>query len=289
MNETQVAATNVGAEAQVEAGQTQETQQGAQAAPAATAADRKPASAHFSALAKKERLLVQEKQKIAQEKAEMQKQLEEVKKFNETRQKAKSNPLQILESLGLTYEDITNYVLNGNKPGPDALISEVDQKFENFRREQEEKEQKKLAADKEAADAQMAEVVAEFKQGVMDFLDDKKEQYELINLYGGQELVFTTIEKHFEDTQKIMSKEEAAQLVEEYLEGEFERATKESKKIQSKFGIKQQDQGQKAESATGGQASKTLSNNLASSAAPSLLPAKTEEDRIKRALAALGS
>ena len=244
---------------------------------------RKPASAAFSTLAKKERMLVQQQQKLMAEKAELEKLRQDIEAYKGVKSKAKMDPIKFLEESGLSYEELTQFVINGGKPGPDAYVSEVKSELEKFKEEVAGKEAARLQAEKEALEAQNAQIIADFKDSVMGFLSDNKEKYELIDLYNAQDLVFSTIEQHFETTQKIMTKEEAAQLTEEYLEKEVIKASQ-TKKLQSKLAPTPAPQEQKGFST---QQTKTLSNDLISSAVPSTLSPKTESDRLKRALAAL--
>src|SRR5687767_14150950 len=95
-------------------------------------------SKKFAALAKRERLL---RQKEEQAKA----QWDAVQRFEQARKQAKSNPLGFLEEAGLSYQEITDYLLNDSKPSPDAQIQALREQIEQERRERQEAEERKKA------------------------------------------------------------------------------------------------------------------------------------------------
>jgi hypothetical protein len=255
--------------------------------PQGVQAERKPQAAAFSALAKKEKMIRAEQQKIAAEREQIQKDMEEVRKFNELKAKARMNPDEYMKAAGLTYEEYVEWKLNGGKPGPDAQNSMVREEIEKLKKELEDKDNKRLEEQRAQLEQQKNEVVANFVKGINDYLDENKETYELIHMMGYQDAVVSTIDTQFQKTGKILSKEEAAKIVEEFLEGEVERLTKESKKVQSRVKPVTPEAQAPNPNPQATSAPKTLTNGMVSSSAPSMLPAKTENDRLKRAMAAL--
>ena len=242
-------------------------------------------SAKFAALAKKERYVRMTHQSIKAKEsalAERERQIAEREKAWE--EEFKVSPLEAIKKRGYSYQDLTNAALNDGKLSPETEIKNVRQDIERLRQEQAEKEKQSLEQARLAAEQQTKETIDTFKESLKGFLTSNPEKYELTNRWDANgDLVFQTIEEHFNRTQKVMSKEEAADLVEQYFETELEETSK-TKKFQSKFG-----QALKKEEQPKPKSSTTISNSLApASAAPTLLPAHTENDRIKRALAALG-
>lgn len=247
-------------------------------------------SAKFAALAKKERIarLAQHNLKTKETSlAERERQIAERERMWE--EEFKQSPLEAIKKRGYTYEDITKAALNDGKFEPATEIKSVRSELEKFRQEQAEKEKKALEEQQTAAQKIEQETVERFKRNISQTLEEKKDKYELTHLFDASDLVYQTIEEHFERTKKlgeakVMSIEEACDLVEQFYENEIERTATSSKKFQAKYGaIKKEAEKEKPKSST------TLSNSLTpSSAAPSLLPVATENDRLKRALAALG-
>lgn len=227
----------------------------------------------FAALAKKERAL--------------QKQMSELKakeaRISEFEKLKGTNPLEALKSLGYTYDQLTQFLLNGQQPTPDIQVKQVRDEIEALKQQQIKEKQESEARAKAAAEREYTETINDFNQEIKGFIKTNQSEYELTNMYQGEEIIYATIEQYFTSTGKIMSIKEAADLVEGYFEDQVKAAQK-TKKFQGQ--TKPKDVGQvKAESGVK-QASPTLSNEMTSSA-PSLLPAKTENARIQRALAAL--
>lgn len=270
----------------------QKVQAPAQAAPdTATAPKQDELAAKFAALAKKERIARQQAQRVKQLEAQIAERERQIaERERQWDEEFKKSPLEAIKRRGYTYEDLTKAALNDGKFQPETEIKEVRSEIERLRMEQAEKEKKALEAQKKAEEEREQQVVAQFKSSISEHIEANKDKYELTALYDASDLVFQTIEEHFLRTQKmgkpkIMSLDEACELVEKFYEEELERTASSSKKFKSKFKIGEGKEDQKSQSKT----STTLTNDMTpSSTAPSLLPASTEEARLKRALAALG-
>lgn len=246
--------------------------------------ERKSVSPGFSQLAAKERELVRKQREFAADREKLAQERTEYDAWKASKEKAKLNPAEYLEKSGLSYEEVTQFYLNGGKPTADAQVSDVKSQLDQLSQEFAEREQKALEAEKFRSEQEMERAVAQFDESLNKFLETNKETYELTNLYGGQGLAKALIQEHFDKTEKVMSFEEAAKLVEGHFESLVEETAKTSKKFQSKY------RAVEAEATTkdpGFQAPRSLSNQLTSSAVPSMLPAKTENDRLKRAMAKL--
>lgn len=246
-------------------------------------------AAKFAALAKKERIarLAQHNLKTKEQSlTERERQIAERERMWE--EEFKKSPLEAIKKRGYSYEDLTKAALNDGKFDPATEVKSVREEIERLRQENAEKEKKAQELQQTEAQKAEAQALETFKGRISETIEANKEKYELTSLYDANELVFETIEQHFLKTSeagkpKIMSIDEACGLVEQYLESEVDRMAKESKKFQSKYGQSKTKEGDSAKP----KSSVTLTNEV-TSAAPSLLPAHTENDRLKRALAALG-
>lgn len=234
-------------------------------------ATKAPGADRFAALAKKERAIQQQATALKEREAKLE-------AFENIQRTATENPLKALEILGISYTQITDFILNDQKPTADLQVTSVRQEMEAMRKERAlEKE-----ATKKAQEDEHSRTLKQFHAEVDNFIATNAEQYELTALYKGAEIVQATIEQHFALTQKVLSIKEAADLVEAYFEDQV-RAASSAKKFQAKQAPETPGQPKKEMERT---KAPTLNNGMVSSA-PSLLPAKTEADRINRALAAL--
>lgn len=239
-------------------------------------------SSQFAALAKKEKRIVNKQQELEIQNKELQEKLKSYEQFEAKKKNAKTNPLEFLSEGGLTYDEITQYMLNGGIPKEKDKTTELEERFNKLISDNENEKKQREEAELKAAQEQEEKAIAQFKDSVKKHIKDKGELYELVNLYDAQDLVISTIEAHFEKTQQILDTDTAAELVEKHLEGEVKKLATASK-FKDKFKLDDE----KKES-TERRDSVTLNSQMSASSVPSSLPAQTEADRIKRALAALG-
>jgi hypothetical protein len=236
-----------------------------------------PKSDAFAALAKRERALQRQSADLKAKEAQY-------REWERLKASATSNPLEALKALGLSYEQITQFLLNGSKPTPELEVAQVKADLEKLRTEQAQREQNAKNEARRVAEREYQQTYVEFTEEIGSYLQDNRDAYELTNMYEGQNIVLATIEQHFANTKKIMSIKEAADLVEQYFEEQVANASK-TKKFQAKQQPKVSEGQSRGEGVLKSSAP-TLSNGLTTSA-PSLLPAKTEQARMNRALAAL--
>jgi hypothetical protein len=262
---------------QTEAPQAPETQ----ATETPPAEEKKLLSPQLAALAKKEKAILKRELEAKTLQGQLQKEREEFAKRMAEFEETMKNPWKLLERSGYSYEDLVNMKLNEGNPTPDIEIRNVKSEIQKLREEQE-LEKKKLKEDQERlARAEEEKQIKLFKDNLKTIVSKDSDKFELVNLYGAYETVFQTIEAHFEQTQEVMDIETAANLVEKYLEAEAEKVLK-AKKISQKIAPPKAQETKEEVKAQ----PKTLTNDMTSTI-PLSMPASSEEDRIKRALAAL--
>lgn len=254
-------------------------------------------SERASLMIQKEKRILREKQEtkamretIAKREAEIQRQEQAITQFEQLK---KTHPLKALELLGLNYNDLTQTVLNAENPTPEYQIKSVQDQLAEFKKAQE--DQSKLAAEqaKAQAESELNEVLDQFKGEISSFVTSKTDDYEFINLFDQTNLVYDTIQEYYNTNKQLLTIKQSCDLVEKYLEDQMKKTT-ETKKFQKLYNpqqpqskpsatISSQNMTQQRPQAQ----SKTLTNNMVSSSIPSSLPAKTESERLARAMAAL--
>lgn len=260
-------------------------------APEQTAPQERP-SERFAFLAKKEQGIVRQRhelksqmQALEAQKAEVERMRQEVEAAKSRKSSYKQNPLALLDDYGMTYKELTDYILNNNTVTPESQIKALNEKIEQVeaqRRADLEAAQKR--AEEERA-ARESNVIQEFKSEINRFIQTKSDTYELTALYDSADLVYDTVEAYYEKTNKVLSIPEACDLVEKYLESQVEKSLK-TKKLSAK--LPRSDEPAPVERPT--QASsprRTLTNTEYTSSTPSFVSPKVESDRMARALAAL--
>lgn len=268
-------------------------------------------SSRLDILIRREQAAVNRERAAKLKEAEVEAKLKRYEDF----ESAKTSPDKALELLGLNYDELTRTKLNDGEIPPEVRVKQVEDKFEAYRKSQEETEKKrteeyKLEQERHAK-AQEEKAIGEFKGELNTYLKDNSERYEYVNFEGqdGYDLVFDVIDTHYnrslqesfrklvengEDQEtaakkavgKVMTKEEAADKVEAHYEKrEFEK--RKLKKSQSIWGaIPKEIQKEVAKQTNKpSQSPKTLTNQLsANPTAPRKAPV-TDEERVQRAIA----
>jgi hypothetical protein len=240
-------------------------------------------SERFAALARKEAEVYRKQQAIRQQQAEIARQAEEVKAFQDLRRQAALNPLEALKSLGLSYEQITEYMMNDNKPTPSLEVVSLRQELEEFKKQsQSEREAARRAAEEMAAKEQQ-QIIEQFRGEVSEYVKQHSETYELTALYGADNLVYQVIEEAFNQSGKVLAIPEAAKMVEEHLE-ELAQQAQRTKKFAAKQSVASP---QAPVAASVPRSGPTLSNDLTAAATGSPQRPRTDADRVAAALARL--
>lgn len=198
------------------------------------------------------------------------------------------DPIGNLEKLGISYESLTEQVLNGRKAPADlkqrAEIAKLKAQVEAREKAEQEREAKaKADAEKAQAEAQLSA----FKAGVTKTVTEAGETFELINALGEHGLVYDVINEHAARTGELLDVTEAAAQVEAHLEARELAKTQrvlQTKKLGAKLApvspAHQRPSG--GQSATSGQSPKTLTaSNAVATSSVSHTPLTDDERRAK--------
>lgn len=169
----------------------------------------KPLSPQFAALAKQKRALQLEKAEFEKQKAEIMGRGD----ASELIAKLKSNPLSVLQEHGVTYDQLTEAILNGPQEDPRirdleaklaALEKGVDTKFQTREQQQEE--------------AALTEMLFEAES-----LGKEGDTYELIRSQDAYDQVLRLIHSTYKQTGRVLDVTEAMERVETKLMADAER------------------------------------------------------------------
>lgn len=187
----------------------------------------------FAALSRREKSLRSKEQEYEQRLAELnaktdalinKPQEEEATEELPLEYRLKRNPLKTLEEMGFGYDKLTELALNDGKLPPEVQMKLMREELESdyktkFEALEEKMKAKELAEQEQKYDA----VVENFKKEIHNLVASNTDQYELINASDSQDLVYDIISEHYNETQRILPIEEAAQAVEDHLLEEFKK------------------------------------------------------------------
>jgi len=236
----------------------------------------------FVALARKEKANLEAQGKLKAQQAEIEAKSKAIQEFEASKKRALENPEEIAKQLWGEdwYQKLTEYVLQGGSTK--SMQDEVAVRAVKELRDE-------LKAEKEAAakakEAEIQASIERFNREAIDYVTSKPDLFELININEAQYLVPQVIEEHYSKTQKILTFQEAGEMVEGYLEEQVKKNAA-SKKFQAKVapGAKPSEKVEQVEE----KQSKTLSNKLDVSGVPSFInDAESEDARFLRAMKAL--
>ncbi len=222
--------------------------------------------------------------------AELEAKLARISEF----ESVKENPKKALEMLGLNYDELTKSILADGEIPPEVKIKRVEEKFDKFREEQTQEAEKSKRLAQAQAQEREASAISGFKSEITTYLKDNDQRYELIKFEGQEDLVFEVIDEHYNRTAKdsengvgkVMSISEAADKVEQHLEQKYQKAGKETKKVQTLWGAipkETQKELAKAEK-TQSQSPRTLTNQMSATPTKRNLP-MTDDERVQKAIA----
>ena len=200
-------------------------------------------SSKFAALSRKEKeIRARERNiedKIAQFEAKMaeleaaKQPKEEVKEELPLDYRLKRDPIGTLEELGLTYEQLTNIVLNDGKLPDETKINLLKEDIEkDYKSRFEELESKLLEKERAEEEKKYTEVIDNFKEDIQSQINSS-EEYDLIKHQEAYDLVYDLIEEYYQENNKILEVKEAAEQVEAYLEQEVKFLMENSSKVAS--------------------------------------------------------
>jgi hypothetical protein len=235
-----------------------------------------PLSVRFAALTKREKMIQEREKALKDQEAKF-------KSFELNKENVRKSPKEALESVGMTFEDFTKAYLDqldGKEHAPS-----VDEKIQELYAKIEAKEKAEKEREEQAKKDAEVQAIEDFKAQVKDFIAADKDKYELINESGLFDEVYNVIEEYFNETGEILSKEKAAEHVENHLYEEGQKLLK-----AKKFAPKTPEPTKKSTESTG--FTTTLTNKQsagASAAVPQQQPGKmlSNEESLARAAALL--
>lgn len=242
-------------------------------------------AAQFNALVRKEKGIFKRQQELeAREKVIAEREAKakaDLERWESIHGSAKTNPLKALKDLGLEYKDVTDFILNQEKPTVEAEIKAIRDEIINFRKQTE--EEKKAAAEeaKKEAEKRNQEVVQEYQNQIASFVEQNADEFDLVHLFGAHAMIFSGIQTAYNETGKVPTIKEAAKGVQDYLSSKMDDLIPKTKWYQAKHPKKEEPK-----TPDGSKPTTTLSNSMQPGMGTQL-PAQTEQERIKRALAAL--
>lgn len=189
---------------------------------------------------------------------------------------AAENPLALIERFGVKLDDVKARIAEAENTDPNAVLRRRVEAMEKQRADEAEQ------AKKSAEQRQVEENVARHKREIASFVGQNAEKFELVAAFGDEavDMVQQTVIRHLQRTQELLSPEQAAGLVEEYLEKNRVEPALKTKKVTGRF--------KPAETPKPATPGRTLDNGMTSTPTvqdgQGMRPGETSEDYFERLL-----
>lgn len=237
----------------------------------------------FAALSRKEKAIREREKALEKRIKELEAKQPEVEttiksakeEAEQLKRRMKSEPLKVMEEMGLSFQQLADMVLNDGKPTPEMIMSEKEKAIQaridaleaQLKQKAEMEEQQKLDA-----------AIEGFKSQIKSEIENNP-TFELIRTEGAYDIVYDVIAAHHEATGEILETTKAAEAVESHL---LEEAKKYLglNKIKEMLQPPPQQPPAKAEVKP---ASKTLTNASAAKATPSASRKLSQEESMLEA------
>jgi hypothetical protein len=240
----------------------------------------------FAELAKRQRELLQKEEDLKAREAKLSPIAEVLEK---------KDPLAKLQALGLTYEELTDYILRDGQADEPSIEQKVEalveqklsakEQADKVAREAKEAEEK-AAADKAEAE-RIAKVIEDRKAEFARLTEADPDKYELTHKMGQADLAWDVTEGWYTAHGVLLKPEEALAKVEAYLEGEAQKLLQSKKFQKQPEPVVEEPVAEPQRDRAPARAS-TLSNRLQTSASPaSEKPRLSREESAKRAASLL--
>ena len=149
------------------------------------------------------------------------------------RLKTPESALRALEEEGLDFEKLTKMQLNEQNPTPEMLVKRLEaQMDQKYAKKLEELEAKLAEKDQKAQNDQIEAAKAGFVSRIEAAVANNPEKYEFINYNKATDLVYNVVEEYYNTHKRVLSEEEACDMVETHLENEAKKLTS-LKKLQA--------------------------------------------------------
>lgn len=157
---------------------------------------------------------------LSRREKELQRKAAELKSMQENEEfkafvaaKQSRNPVQALQSLGMSFEDAARYVLNDGKEEPPSVEKQLAELKEQIAKA----EQERISREEQARQEYIERTIDNHKREIGQYVQANADKYELIAANDAQETVFEVIQEYYNKYNKIMSIEEASDKVEDWL------------------------------------------------------------------------
>lgn len=202
--------------------------------------DSKKITARLALATRKENELKRREIELAKKEEEAKGRSAKYQSEEEARKAAKANPLKFMEDFGLTYDELTQFVLSGKPTEKSALEVQQDEIKALKAQIQKDKEDAQAKDDKRQQDY-IDRSIADYKTKLSGYIDSNPVEFELIlaNGQAAKDAIWDVIKAHHDETGETLDGAVAAKMVEDFYLEESRKYVS-TKKVRALAGIKEE-------------------------------------------------
>lgn len=174
-------------------------------------------AARFAALSRREKQAVEKERAVKELEARISQEREQYSRHLEAIQKAKENPVALLEAAGIDFDYLTRFILNDNKVAPDDKLGAIERRIAEVEAAAAAKVEALQQAEIQRQEQYIETMIDSYRQELKSEIASKADDYEMIIANGAEDDVFSMITEHFAATGEILPPEVAAKQFEDQL------------------------------------------------------------------------
>lgn len=180
--------------------------------------------------------LTEQQQKLAKAQAEFEAKakeldakLDKVNKYEEAKKRSKEDPLALLEENNLTFDELTQFVLNNKSQTPELKVKAIEDLVKALGKKLEDSITQLRAEEAQRKQANTDEALKHYKQELKKAISAKPDDYELIIANNAFDTVYEVQKVYWEQNGTDLPVEEAAEQVERFFYQQGEKLLKAKK------------------------------------------------------------
>ena len=127
--------------------------------------------------------------------------------------KQSRNPIQALQSLGMSFQDAAQFVLNDQKHPEPTVEDQINELKAQIAKQEEDR----TSREQKAKEDYIQQTIDNHKAEIGKYIQSNSDKYELIAANDAQDTVYEVIEEYYNKFDKLIRIEEASQKVEDWL------------------------------------------------------------------------
>lgn len=189
----------------------------------------KPESDAWIKISEQQQKLAKAQAEIEAKSKELDAKLDRVNKYEEAKKRSKENPLALLEENNLTFDELTQFVLNNKNQPPELKVKALEELVTGLGKKLEDSIGQLRAEEAQRKQANTDEALKHYKQELKKAISAKPDDYELIIASNAFDTVYEVQKVYWEQNGTDLPVEEAAEQVERFFYQQGEKLLKAKK------------------------------------------------------------